>query len=321
MSTTFSRRQFFGSSMAAAMAAGFSGAGTAARAQAPAASAKLFRFRYGLNTGTIRGYKLGFAEQVEIAGKAGYEGIEPWMSDVEKFVQGGGSLKDMGKHCKDLGLAVYGGIGFASWIVDDEQQRAKGVERLKQEMDWLAQLGGTHIAAPPAGATKPGQKLEPARMAERYRAILELGRQSGIIPQLEIWGASVNVGTLHEALDIAARAGHPDACILADVYHLYKGGTDFSALCLLGRQVTHCFHMNDYPATPDRATIVDANRVWPGDGIAPLKQILGTLAANYCDAFLSLELFNAEYWKKPVAETAATGLAKMKDAVTAAGLA
>ncbi len=320
MSTTFSRRQFFGSSLAAAAAVGFPGAATAARAQAPA-TAKPYRFRYGLNTGTIRGYKLGFAEQVEVVGKAGYAGIEPWMGDVEKFVLGGGSLKDLGQRCKDLGLAVYGGIGFAAWIVDDEQQRAKGVERLKQEMDWLAQLGGTHIAAPPAGANRQCAKLDPDRMAERYRAILEIGRQLGVIPQLEIWGSSVNLSKLHEALDVAARAGHPDACILADVFHLYRGGTDFSALRLLSRQAMHCFHMNDYPATPERAVITDAARVWPGDGIAPLKQILGTLAANHCDAFLSLELFNAEYWKQPVAETAATGLAKMKAAVAAAGLA
>jgi sugar phosphate isomerase/epimerase len=321
MNTNLSRRQFFGSSAAVAAAVGFSGVAAVARAQTPAASTKPYRFRYGLNAGTIRGYKLGFVEQVEVAGKAGYEGIEPWMSDVEKFVQGGGSLKDMGKHCKDLGLAVYGGIGFASWIVDDEQQRAKGVERLKQEMDWLAQLGGTHIAAPPAGATKQGMKLEPARMAERYRAILELGRQSGVIPQLEIWGASANLSTLNEALDVAARAGHPDACILADVYHLYKGGTEPAALRLLSRQVTHCFHMNDYPATPERAVITDAARVWPSDGIAPLKQILNILADNHCNAMLSLELFNAEYWKQPVAATAATGLAKMKASVAAAGLA
>jgi sugar phosphate isomerase/epimerase len=321
MSTRQTRRQFFGSGVAAAVAAGFSGSATVARAQTPPASAKPYRFRYGLNTGTIRGYKLGLAEQVEVAGKAGFEGIEPWTGDVEKFVQGGGSLKDLGRRCKALGLAVYGGIGFASWIVDDEQQRAKGVERLKCEMDWLAQLGGTHIAAPPAGAKTQCGKLDPDRMGERYRAILEIGRQIGVIPQLEIWGSSVNISTLHEALDVAARAGHPDACILADVYHLYKGGTEPTALRLLGRQAVHDFHMNDYPATPDRATITDAHRIWPGDGIAPLKQMLGALADNHCDVMLSVELFNAEYWKRPVAETAATGLAKLKASVAAAGLA
>ena len=321
MSASQTRRQFFGSSVAVAATAGFSGVAPVARAQTPPAAAKPYRFRYGLNTGTIRGYKLGLAEQVAVAGQAGYEGIEPWTRDVDTYLQAGGSLKDLAKRCKDLGLAVYGGIGFAAWIVDDEQQRAKGLEILQREMGWLAQLGGTHIAAPPAGANKQCAKLDPARMAERYRAILDMGRQAGVIPQLEIWGSSVNLSTLNEALDVAARAGHPDACILADVFHLYKGGTEPAALRLLGRQVVHDFHMNDYPATPDRATITDAHRIWPGDGIAPLKQMLGILAGNHCDVMLSVELFNAEYWKRPVAETAATGLAKLKASVVAAGLA
>ena len=56
------RRQFFGSSVAVAATAGFSGVAPVARAQTPPAAAKPYRFRYGLNTGTIRGYKLGLAE-------------------------------------------------------------------------------------------------------------------------------------------------------------------------------------------------------------------------------------------------------------------
>jgi len=79
------------------------------------------------------------------------------------------------------------------------------------------------------------------------------------------------------------------------------------------------FHMNDYPAIPDRATIADAHRIWPGDGIAPLKELLGHLVANDCRLMLSLELFNAEYWKLPVAECASVGLTKMKAAVAQVG--
>jgi len=79
--------------------------------------------------------------------------------------------------------------------------------------------------------------------------------------------------------------------------------------------------MNDYPAAPDRATVTDAHRIWPGDGVAPLKEILGYLVANDCRLFLSLELFNSEYWKLPVAESARVGLEKMKAVVAAAGYA
>lgn len=138
---------------------------------------------------------------------------------------------------------------------------------------------------------------------------------------LEIWGGSANLTRLPEAIYVAAKTAHPQACILADIYHLYKGGSDPAGLRLLGRHATPIFHLNDYPANPPRETIKDSDRIWPGDGIAPLKQLLNTLADNHCDVMLSLELFNQEYYKLPALEAAQTGLAKMKAAVAAAGLA
>jgi len=73
----------------------------------------------------------------------------------------------------------------------------------------LAQLGGLHIAAPPAGVNKPGVKLDLDRAAERYRALLETGRQIGVIPQLEIWGASANLSRVSEAAFVAAQSAIP----------------------------------------------------------------------------------------------------------------
>ena len=191
---------------------------------------------------------------------------------------------------------------------------------MTREMAALAELGGTHIAAPPAGANKADQKLDLDRAAERYRAILDIGRNLGVIPQIETWGPSATLSHLAEAAYVAAKSGHPDACVLADAYHMYKGGVPPAALRLFGRSAVHCFHLNDYPAQPPRETIKDSDRVWPGDGVAPLGEILGTLAANGCRIHLSLEVFNAEYWKTPALDTAKTGLAKMKAVVAAAGL-
>jgi 2-keto-myo-inositol isomerase len=303
---------------AGGLVAAATGAGAAAR---PGGGERAYRFRYCLNTGTIRGQKLDLVGEIDTTVKAGYDGIEPWTGTIHRYVESGGSLKDIRKRCEDLGLKVVSGIGFAKWIVDDDAQRAKGVEQLKRDMDTLAQIGGTHIAAPPAGANRPGTTLDLDKAAERYRAILEAGRKIGVIPQLETWGPSANLSRLSEALYVAARAGHPDACILADVYHMYKGGTKPDVLKLLARDAVHCFHMNDYPADPPRETIGDADRIWPGDGVAPLKQILTHLADNHCDVMLSLELFNREYWKLPAPQAARTGLDKMKAAVRAAGLA
>ena len=283
--------------------------------------AKSRPFDFALNASTIRGQKLGPVAQIEIAAEAGYDGYEFWVGDLAKFAEGGGSLKDLRKRGDDRGLKIVNGIGFAAWAVDDEGQRAKGVEQMKKDMDLVAQVGGTHIAASPAGVSKPGVKLDLDRAAERYRTVLEIGRQVGVVAQLEFWGASANLNTLAQAAYVAAQAGHPEACVLADAYHMYKGGSSPAALRLLGRNAVRCFHLNDYLAQPPRETIKDSDRIWPGDGIAPLKEILSALAENHGRPILSLELFNEEYWKLPALEAAKIGLAKMKAVAAGVGLA
>lgn len=311
MNEPVTRRGFVGK---ASFALGGLAAVSTSAVAVPASSGKPRSFNFSLNAGTILGHKLTLPEQIEVTAKAGYAGFEPWLRDITKFLETGGSLKDLRKRCDDLGLKIVGGIGFTQWIVNDDAVRAKGMEQLKKEIEQLAQLGAPQFAAPPAGMTKPDVKLDLNAAAERYRAILELGKQGGVIPMLEIWGASANISTLAEALYITAKAGHPDACILADIYHIYKGGNPPDCVRQLSPSATRVFHMNDYPATPTRDTIKDSDRIWPGDGIAPIKQILSSLAENSCAPWLSLELFNQEYYKLPALEAAKTGLAKMKAA-------
>lgn len=111
---------------------------------------------------------------------------------------------------------------------------------------------------------------------------------------------------------MAIDSGHPQACILADVYHLYKGGSGFTGLKLLNGISMQVIHMNDYPAKPVRADITDAERVYPGDGVAPLQAMLRDLRHAGFRGVLSLELFNRAYWKQDPLTVARTGLEKMR---------
>ena len=158
-------------------------------------------FRYCLNTATLRGQKLGIVKEIEVAAKAGYDAIEPWIAAIEAYAQGGGALKDLRQQVSDSGLTVEGAIGFPEWLVDDEARRAKGLEKAKREMDMVAQIGGRRFAAPPVGATDL-PKLSLAQAAERYRTLLEAGAQIGVVPQLELWGFSKNLGRLSECVEI-----------------------------------------------------------------------------------------------------------------------
>jgi len=100
--------------------------------------------------------------------------------------------------------------------------------------------------------------------------------------------------------------------VLADVFHLYKSGSDYHGLRLLGPAATHVFHVNDYPADPPREKLDDSHRDFPGNGVAPLADMLRLLRASGGQKVLSLELFNRQYWLQDALVVAKTGLAKMK---------
>ena len=308
----FTRRQaLFQTGLLAGAAAAL---GRSANAQSPAPTAiasSTQGFRFSLNTATIRGQKVGIVKEVEIASQAGYTGIEPWMDTIQQYMSSGGSLKDLRQRIADSGLTVEGAIGFPEWIVDDDARRARGLERAKREMDIVAQLGGKRFAAPPAGATDL-PKLDLLTAAERYRALLEVGDEIGVVPHMELWGFSKNLNRLGECVCVAVESGHPKACVLADVYHLHKGGSDYHGMALLASVTLHVFHMNDFPAEPTRDKIDDSHRVYPGDGTGPLPDMLRTLRNTGGTKVLSLELFNRDYWKQDPLEVAKTGLTKMK---------
>jgi sugar phosphate isomerase/epimerase len=273
-------------------------------------------FVYCLNTSTISGQKLSLVQELELAAKVGYTAVEPWVREIEAYQKQGGSMADLRKRISDLGLTIEDVIGFAQWIVDDESARKKALEQAKRDMDLGVQIGSKRIAAPPAGATdRPDLDLRV--IAERYRTLLELGDKMGIVAMVELWGFSQILNNLGQVAFVAIESHHPKACILPDVYHMYKGGGGPTGLRLLSAQAIQMIHINDYPAQPSREKIDDAARVFPGDGVAPLAEILRDLRGMGGRCVLSLELFNRQYWKLDAMVCAKTGLEKVKAAVLA----
>jgi 2-keto-myo-inositol isomerase len=268
-------------------------------------------FIYSLNMSTLRGHKLGFRKELEVAAKAGYGSVEIWINTLQDYLKTGGTPADAKRIIDDLGIKVEDAIGFATWIVDDETARAKALDQLKMEMEQLAQIGCPRVAAPPMGATT-GASLDLAKVAERYRTILELGDKTGVVPHLELWGFSKNLSRVGEILYVAVESGHPSARVLMDVYHLHKGGSGMDAVKDVGKPLVEIFHINDYPATPPKETITDADRVYAGDGVAPLKDLLISLKNPEKPVILSFEVFNKDYYAQDALLVAKTGLAKMK---------
>ncbi len=268
------------------------------------------RFRYCLNTSTVSGKNPGLHRYIEIAARAGYQGIEIWVRDLEAAVQAGHALSELKGFVEDHGLVVENAIGFAPWMAAGEA----GFEQMEREMHLLAGIGCRRIAAPPAGvpASSP---LDLFDAGEKYGRLLELGRKTGVMPQLEFWGSSPVLWHLGQVLMIAAVADDPDVKILPDIYHMFRGGSGFHALNMISGSMIDVFHMNDYPATKPKELQDDGDRVYPGDGSAPISEILISLRNMGGDKILSLELFNREYWEEDPVQVAERGLTKMKTLV------
>jgi 2-keto-myo-inositol isomerase len=251
-------------------------------------------FRISLNTSTISAYNLSVDKQIDKVAAAGFDGIELWMRDIMAFLENGGTTSSLKEKLEQGNLVLENIIGFAPWCSDDAEVRKKAIEQMRNEMGITRDLGGRFIAAPVMGL----KALDCSKFelyTQRYRDILALKAETSVTPLLEIWGTGA-LNKLSDCAKIVLETGDPDAAMLLDFYHLYRGGSGYDTLdCLNGRRLP-VIHMNDFPASPPRESLTDADRILPGDGICPFKSILPKLYEAGFRGGLSVELFNKEYW-------------------------
>ena len=265
-------------------------------------------FLFGLNTSTIRPATL--MDKIAITGQTGYDAIELWINDVEDYLNSGGRLSDVRKALDDQGLLRPSMISLRDWCVADPMKWQLAVEQAKRRLDIAADLDVQRIVAGPPGDVAPRSVA-----VERYGQLLELSVERGVPASLEFLGFVKGINTIEEAWAICATVANPQGTITPDVWHMFRGGSDFKTLDEIPPDHISCFHWNDAPAEPPREKQTDADRVYPGDGILDLKSVAEQLRRKPFRGVLSLELFNRTYWQQDLKQVAATGLEKMKASV------
>ena len=271
------------------------------------------RFQFCLNTSTIRCQGATILDALDTAVDAGYDGLEPWVDEIDKWVAGGGSLRELKDRADSRGIQIVNLIAFPEWAVPEDDRRAEGLREAERCLKMAQALGCPFLAAPPKGIHDRRVDLLP--VAERYAALVDLAAPYGVTPLLEFWGISQTLGTTGEALLVAAECGRPGVRLLADVYHIYKGSGHHCGLEHFGTGRLGLVHVNDYPEEPGRDLVTDADRVYPGDGVAPWEQIVQSLNAIEYEGMLSLELFNQNYWDQGPQLTAREGIEKLKNCI------
>lgn len=261
--------------------------------------------QYSLNASTIRPAPL--LEKIRIAGQAGYAAIELWHDDLNAHLQQGGSLQEVRRALDDHGLAVPSTIAAFGWLGTTGREHAQALEETRRRLEQAAAVGAHRLIASPC--------LEACDLADagaQYRELLELGRQFGVAPAMEYLGFVRSVYTIAQAYQIALDAAHPDATVVMDPFHILRGGSPLDSIALVPPAMVAVWHWNDLPATMPFSEQADEDRVMPGDGVAPLRQIEAMVRQQGYQGYVSLELFNPALWAQDPAEVARLGLERMR---------
>jgi 2-keto-myo-inositol isomerase len=264
-------------------------------------------FIYCLNTSTIRPTPL--LEKIAIAGKAGYQAIEPWNDEITDYLNEGGSAAELKRALAGAGLKVVSMIALHSWATSEGNEHRRVLDDCRRRMEQAAELGSPHIVASP-----PQEVVDVKRASERFGELLEMGEQVGVVPSMEFLGFVDGVNNVATAWAIAAGPGTPraKATIVADVFHMMRGGGSIDDLLTIKGDRLACFHINDLPAVPDPLVQRDEDRVMVGEGIANLPRVIANLRSIGYRGPLSLELFNRKLWEQEPFEVVMRGLERIR---------
>lgn len=262
-------------------------------------------FRYSLNSSTIKPTPI--LDKIRVAAQAGYGAIELWHADIDEHLEAGGSIAEIRRAVDDHGLAVPTTIMLKGWCEPDGPEHVQAMGECTRKMEHSVAVGAPYVVAGPPHGT-----VDYELAAQRYGELLDLGVSLGVRPAMEYLGFAQDVNTIAAALRIMEGSGHPDATIVLDPFHNYRGGGGHEDMTRITASQVAVSHFNDAPAIPPPSEQHDSDRVLPGEGVIDLQRYCDLLRQIGYDGWVSLELFREDLWQRDPLEVAKLGLEKMK---------
>jgi sugar phosphate isomerase/epimerase len=233
--------------------------------------------------------RFDFRAAMEGYAKAGIRTVEPQLTKVREFAQKE-SVAAARRLLDDLGLKAASSSNQLG-LAEPGDARARSLDDLKWKVELAQAIGCDRIVAPSAG-TGPYTEDDYKRGAENLREAGDVAKPFGVSVMLEFARTSRFAGSLPTALKLVREANHPNVRVMMDTYHFWGGISKFEDLELLRDGELHHLHFEDVPADPPREIQGQPNRVWPGDGIAPLRRIVELLKRKQYAGAASLEMFD-----------------------------
>jgi len=238
-----------------------------------------------------------FETDVKIAGQAGYAALEITAIKLDKYLLTH-TLADARKLIDAAKLKTHAINSIEQINTRDADLRNKMLARTKQISEWCAVLACPWIIAVP-GPTPPGATWNEIRdeTMDALRAMNDIAAPRGVKLAFEFLGFPwCSVQRVDQAWEIVSTINLPTIGMVIDTCHFFAGGSTIDSIKQIDAQKLAVFHINDVEKMP-REFIADANRVFPGDGVIPLKEIIRAMRGIGYRGVASVEIFRPEYWR------------------------
>jgi len=169
--------------------------------------------------------ELRHPDQIELAAAAGFAGIELWLNDVYEHVGRGGEVSDVEKSLADHGLIVPCCIAMRQWGEAEGLEYPLMLEEARRRMELAARLGAPYIVATP-----PREPCDFQKLVDRYRDLLDIGRQVGIRPTFEYISFFRSAFQLQQAWAVVQAVDDPDATLILDAFHSWNSHSTLEQL-------------------------------------------------------------------------------------------
>jgi len=257
--------------------------------------------------------RAGLVEDIAQAEAAGFDLIEIWAAKLRTYLKRH-SLEDLkrefaGKRLKPIAINSIERISFCPDYSE--------VRRVEQEMEELGSvahaLNCPYIVVVPSFLKKPAPEAVVIKeTVARLRVLSEQAKNFPVSLAFEFLGfADCSVNTLALAHRIITQVHRRNVGLVLDTFHFFAGGSSLQSILELNPKKLFILHINDAPPLT-RTRLKDKHRLYPGDGVIPLKKIFTGLDRIGYRRLASIELFNPSYWKQPPAQVARTAFQKCK---------
>jgi len=242
---------------------------------------------------------------IKAASAAGFELIEIWAAKLRGFLKNH-SVADLKQLLDENNLKPYS-INSIEHITF---RSAKDYEKIKAETGELSEIAEAircpYVVVVP-GKLPEGGASEEEIVAESVRVLNELAdiaEKYGVGLAFEFLGQTdCSVQTLDLDKKIIEQVNRPNVGLVIDTFHFYAGNSSFEAIETLNPDKLFIFHINDAEDLP-REELTDAHRLYPGEGILPIKEIKKRFDKIGYDRMVSIEIFRPEYWSQDPFEVA-----------------